>query len=345
MNFKSVAAVLLLSLMFGTGCVRRTVSQDFGLSGITSAPRSKHQAAALSPDASLRAVFKQQTQGAFNPLNDDPHVQGLQARLKSNPQDIQARLELASVYESYRLYDSALDQYKEALRQLPAGDALSGKAAVGLSNSARASHRIAEAIPLLESAIAQQPAANSWNELGLLYENIRSLPAAQSAFEHAVAANPESDRAHNNLGYSLQLQNRTEAAEAEFRKAVELNPASATARNNLATVLTRRGDVQGALEQFLMTADAATAHNNLAVVLLEMGQYERSRQQLVEALTIRHYFAPALANFKLVQQRIREEAEVQKFGRLPLTPVRMPSSLIAFVALGQTATKDFEDTQ
>src|SRR2546425_2274356 len=173
MNFKPATAALLLSLMFGTGCVRRNVTQDFGLSGISSPPRSKHQNAS-SPDASLRAVFKQQTQGAFNPLSDDPHVQGLQARLKSNPQDIPARLELASVYESYRLYDSALDQYKEALRQLPAGDALIGKAAVGLSNSARASHRIAEAIPLLESAIAQQPASNSWNELGLLYENIRS---------------------------------------------------------------------------------------------------------------------------------------------------------------------------
>src|SRR5438132_8605255 len=120
MNFKYLTAAVLLSLTFGTGCLRRTVSQDLGSTAITSPPRSKLQAAALSPDASLRAVFKQQTQGAFNPLNDDPHVQELQARLKSNPQNITARLELGSVYENYRLYDSALDQYKEALQQLPA---------------------------------------------------------------------------------------------------------------------------------------------------------------------------------------------------------------------------------
>src|SRR5216684_796493 len=103
MNFKSLTASLMLSLMFGTGCVRRTVTQDFGLSRISSPPRSKHQVAS-SPDASFRTIFKQQTQGAFNPLNDDPHVQGLQARLKSNPQDSPARLELGSVYESYGLY-------------------------------------------------------------------------------------------------------------------------------------------------------------------------------------------------------------------------------------------------
>ena len=78
-----------------------------------------------------------------------------------------------------------------------------------------------------------------------------------------------------------------------------------------------------------MAADAATAHNNLAVVLLEMEQYERSREELVKALAIRRYFAPALANFRLVQERMRERAEVQKFGRLPLSVVRVPSALVA----------------
>src|SRR5207249_1214048 len=139
----------------------------------------------------------------------------------------------------------------------------------------------------------------------------------------------QSDRAHNNLGYNLLLQDKPEAAEREFRMALDLNPASATARNNLGSVLARRGDLQGALEQFQMAADAATAHNNLAVVLLEMGQYERSREELVKSLAIRHYFAPALANFKLVQERMRERAEVQTFARLPLSVVRIPSALVA----------------
>ena len=283
----------------------------------------------LPPDASLRAVFKQQTEGTFNPLNDDPRVQELQARLKSNSADVTARLQLGLVYEKYKLHDSAMDQYKAALRQLAPSDTLSEQAAVGLSRSARASHRIAEAVPMLETALIQRPAANSWNALGLLYEDSGSFAAAESAFESAIEINPESDSAHNNLGNCLLLQGRFEGAEAEFRKALELNPTSATARNNLAVTLAHTGDVKGSLEQFLMATDAATAHNNLAVVLLEMGQYQRSRQQLVEALTIRHYFAPALANFKIVQERIREQTDAQKFGRLPLNPVRVPSAMVA----------------
>jgi len=278
MTFKSLTALLLLSVMLGTSCVRRTISQDLGIPGVTSLPHLPHSKpqAASSPDASLRALFKQQTQqGAVNPLNNDRHLQEL----------------------------------KQAIAELPADDAQVG---------------------------------NLWNKLGLLYENMASLSAAQSAFEHAVAANPQSDTAHNNLGYSLLLQSRYDGAESEFRRALELNPSSSTARNNLGIILARRGDLQSALEQFLITGDAAAAHNNLAVVLLEAGQYEQSRQQLVEALNIRHYFAPALANFKLVQEKLREEAEVKKYGRLPLNPVRIPSSL---VALGQMTTQEPEDTK
>jgi Flp pilus assembly protein TadD len=327
MNLKFSTGILLLSVALGTSCVHRAANPDLGLNRLTSPVRSKSQA--KSPDASIRSVFKQQTEGTFSPLNDDPQVQELQARLKSNSNDVAARLQLALVYEKYKLYDSAMDQHKAALRQSAPADTLFEQAAVGLSRSARASHRVAEAIPIVETALIQRPTANSWNELGLLYEDSGSFASAESVFENAIAMNPESDSAHNNLGYCLLLQGRLEGAEAEFRKAVELNPTSATARNNLAVTLAHTGDVKGSLDQFLMTNDAATAHNNLAVVLLEMGNYERSREQLVQALTIRHYFAPALANFKIVQERIREQADAQKFGRLPLNPVRVPSSVVA----------------
>ena len=336
----------MLSLMFGAACVRRSVGKDLGLSGIANPSVTKYPA--KTPDASLRSVFRQQTKGTFDPLSDDPHVEELQARLKVNPQDVPPMLELAAIYESYHLYGSALDQYLEATRHLSSEDGLSETATLGFSRSARASHRSDEAINALEALVRQRPSPNAWNELGLLYEDIRAPLSAENAFEHAVAAHPESDSLHNNLGYSLLLQKRNEEAEAEFRKALELNPASARARNNLATVLARRGDLQQALEEFQKASDAAAAHNNLAVVLMEMEQYEQSRQQLVQALAIRHYFAPALANFKVVQERIREQAEVRKFGRVPLSAIRVASSLVALdqdpIAPDKSA-KDLEEKQ
>lgn len=261
-NIRWTAIVLLTVPLLSAGCIRRTaVSQDFGLTG-----------RAPSRLSSFRQIIQQQS-GVFNPLNDVARVQELQDRLKVNGQDVAARLELAAIYESFRLYDDAIEQYKASL----------------------------------QGPIAEQ-AANVWNQLGVLYDVTGNLASGEHAFREAVKLN-QSDRLHNNLGYNLLLQKKTDEAESEFRKALESGAASATTHNNLGVVLARRGDLQGALEQFQFGADEAAAHNNLAVALLEAGQYEQSREELVKALAIKRNFAPALANFKLVQEKIRNGTE------------------------------------
>jgi Flp pilus assembly protein TadD len=299
----------LVVLVFFSGCVHRTLTHDFGLP----TGSRKVDKAPKPPDVALREIFQRQTQGAFDPLTGDRRIQTMEARLKINPQDSAARLELAAIYESYGLHEDALDQYTQVLQADP-----SEAAAVGLGRTARATARSVEALPLVEAFAAIHPTADSWNEVGLLYDAAGNLKAGEIAFRNSLLQDEASDRTHNNLGYNLLLQNDMSAAEIEFRRAMELNPKSATSHNNLGVVLARRGDLAGALEQFQSMADAATAHNNLAVVLLEAGQYEQSRQELVKALAIRHYFAPALANFKLVQDRIRLQAESQKASGSPL---------------------------
>ena len=333
MNVRHLTAALGMALTLGGGCIRQAITQDFGLSGTASQRGKRRQAPAI--DTPLRAVFKRQIQGAFSPLGEDGRIQALEARLKSDPQDAAARLELASVYENYRLYDNAFDQFRQAMQLVLPDGAAAEQALAALSRSARASRRSQEALAPVETLVEQRPSAVSWNELGLLYQDVRDLGRAEIAFAKAVTLMPQWDRAHNNLGYNLLLENKTEDAELEFRRAIELNPSSTTARNNLGTLLARRGDLEGALEQFQVAGDAAAAHNNLAVVLLEMGQYDRSREELVKALAIRHFYAPAMANFKLVQERIRERTELQKVGRLPLNAVRVPSAIV-----GQKASED-----
>ncbi len=132
--------------------------------------------------------------------------------------------------------------------------------------------------PLLKQyldAVRLKPSATAWNELGLFYGDMGNLAAGENA----------------------------------FRRALALDPKSTAIRNNLGTCLARRGDMEGAFEQFQMAANVVTAHNNLAVVLYEAGEYERSRQELVKALAIQPDFAPALANLKLVHQRIEKRPE------------------------------------
>jgi superkiller protein 3 len=315
---------LLIVFVLGAGCVHRTTARNFGLPAARSA---------ASPDSSLRAVFHQQTKGAFDPLSDDARVQTFQNRLKVNREDLSARLELAAVYESYRLYDEALEQYTNAYALVRSEQSI-----LGIARCDQALGRTWQAIPLLEQFLKESPSAGAWNALGLLYDSAGNLPAGESAFKEALAKSGEFGEWHNNLGYNLLLQNKIEAAESEFRRALELNPKSATSHNNLGALLARRGDLQAALEQFQFSADAATAHNNLAVVLLEMGKYEQSREELVKALALRRYFAPALANFKLVQDRMRQRAELQKAGRQTQSNVR-----VASVEQESNRTKEPED--
>jgi superkiller protein 3 len=276
-----------------------------------------------SPDASLRAIFQKQTKGGFDPLTDDARVQALKNRIKAIPDDTAARLELGAVYESYRFYGDALEQYTRALQT---GGAPAEQSILGVVRSEQALGRTWQAIPLLEQFAKESPSANVWNALGLLYNAAGNLSAGETALQAAVEGNAESDQLRNNLGYTLLLQNKLEAAEAEFRKALELNPKSAASHNNFGAVLARRGDLEGALKQFEFAADEAAARNNLAVVLLEMGRYEESREELTKALAMRHYFGAALANFKLVQERIRERAESQNAARLRQSNMRVASA-------------------
>jgi Flp pilus assembly protein TadD len=295
----SVCVLVLLS----TNCVRRRVTPDFGLPAKSDA-RNKAQST-RAPDSALRAVFQKQKIETFDPLTDDARVQALQTRLKRNGQDAAARIELAQVYESYNLFAEASEQYKQTF----ADAGLAEQAILGFGRTSQALGQVQEAIPVLQRFAKERTSANAWNQLGLLYDAVGDLSSGEKSFGEALAVNNASDHFHNNLGYNLLLQKKVDSAAVEFRKALELNPTATVTRNNLGVALARIGDLQGALEQFELASDAATAHNNLAVVLLETGRYEESRDELVKALAIRHSFAPALTNFKLVQERIRGQAQ------------------------------------
>ena len=305
MNFRLFVGIMLV---VSTGCVHQRITQDFGLPGKGNFPRAQQKA----PDASVRAVFQKQKISTFDPLADDTRVQALQARLKANPKDFGAYLELGSIYESYNLFDAASEQYTQALQigTAPNTDAaLVEQAVLGFGRLALSLGQVHDAIPLMERFAKERSSANAWNQLGLLHEAGADFASGEKAFRQALTLNPESDRFRNNLGYNLLLQKKTESAVDEFRRALELNAASAVTRNNLGVALARLGDLQGAFKEFESSADPATAHNNLAVVLLEEGRYEQSRDELVKALQIRNSFAPALENFKLVQERIRGQAD------------------------------------
>src|SRR3989442_8171516 len=121
-------------------------------------------------------VQKQKTQGAFNVVTDDEHVRTLQAKLKLEPSDVATHMELAGIFESYRLFDDAFTQYSEAFRLSPSEEAV-----LGLARSAQGAGRSSQAIPTLEAFVKQSPAVNTWDQLGLLYDGAGNFAAEENA--------------------------------------------------------------------------------------------------------------------------------------------------------------------
>ncbi len=317
-------ALLLILAMLATACVHRAAVKkeiEIPVEG-PKVPSTAGVPAKSSADGTFQTILHQQVQGALDPLKEDPRITTLQDQVKGNPQDPSARMDLAQSYERYGLFDLGLEQYQAALQAVLAApedkEAQAERAILGLGRCAAASGRIEEVLPRMEDSVQQWPGPAAWNALGILYDETGRLEKGEKAFREAIARNGPSSLLQNNLGYNLFLQNREEAAENQLRSALQLNAESVVARNNMGLLLARRGDFSGALAQFSRSADMASAHNNLGVALLEAGEYERSRQELLEALALRPYFAPALANFRLVQERICERSGAANCGNQPL---------------------------
>jgi tetratricopeptide (TPR) repeat protein len=110
-------------------------------------------------------------------------------------------------------------------------------------------------------------------------------------WQTALAANPDSWLAHNNLGNFLFEQGQVDEAMAHYRRAVEMQPAYATAHYNLGEVLRQKGQEDEAIAHFRraleIRPDYADAHNSLGVVLLRRGQVDEALVHLRQALEIR----------------------------------------------------------
>jgi len=70
------------------------------------------------------------------------------------------------------------------------------------------------------------------------------------AFKKAVEADPDSARAHVNLGTALGVTGDISAAMEQYRVALRLDPQNSTAHFNLGTLMARSGDYAGAVEHY-----------------------------------------------------------------------------------------------
>ncbi len=123
---------------------------------------------------------------------------------------------------------------------------------------------------------------------------------AIAQYRAALAADPTSARALNNLGWvQLQLGRLDEAIDS-LERALRVDPGLATAENDLGMARARRGENAVARGHFerAVAADPryADAHNNLAAILLSEGRLDEAVAHAERAIAVQPAFAEAHAN-------------------------------------------------
>ncbi|MGC8792017.1 MAG: tetratricopeptide repeat protein [Bryobacteraceae bacterium] len=243
-------------------------------------------------------AMHRQVVNAVDAGEGDLAIGKLRRQLVAEPQNLAVRLELIRRYRELGFPDLALEHARLAAERFPD----SAEAHVELARALRALGLRREAAETLESFFDKHPQASpsvpAW--LGILRDGLGQWERGEAAHRAAIALAPNRDDLLNNLGYNLLRQGRIEEARKTLERALALNPKSQAARNNLGLALAAAG--APALEEFRRASDAATAHNNLACALIELGRYEEARKELEAALAYNRNHPAALANLRLIAE-------------------------------------------
>lgn len=193
--------------------------------------------AMLKTLAKLRADAESHPDAAANRAPRRSETE-LRHALLANPENIQARLELADLLLASRHAAEATDEYRAVLALHPR----SQPAHMGLGLAFVAQSRFEEAEAAYRSAIRINPfSADGHHGLGLALAMQGKYSGAELAFRDSIRLDPENPRAHGNLGLALELQQRLSEAEAAYQMAVDLAPSYKIAAANL-TRLRKRSE-------------------------------------------------------------------------------------------------------
>ena len=140
------------------------------------------------------------------------------------------------------------------------------------------------------------------------------------AMQEAVAANPDSAAAHNNLGAALKDQGRNAEAAASYRRAIELKPDLASAHSNLGNALHALKLHDEAAESLRRAVEIdprmAQAHSNLGNVLNALGRFDEAVASFRRAIELTPDFAEAYSNLgSALQSMGRGEESLASFRR------------------------------
>jgi Tfp pilus assembly protein PilF len=131
--------------------------------------------------------------------------------------------------------------------------------------------------------------------LAILEDRKANAKEADRHFAQALKLEPRSPEIFCDQGYSFYQRNLLNESETALKAALALDPLHQRSHNNLGLVLARRGDTQGALQEFTKAGcDPSDARANLGLALAMDGKFDESKKLYVQALAAKPSSAPAM---------------------------------------------------
>ena len=150
--------------------------------------------------------------------------------------------------------------------------------------------------------------------------------SSEALWSYTLTRYPNCWQAHNNLGTALARRGEMDGAVDQFEKALAINPNYAQARYNLGLILAQKGRIDDAMIQYqkALATDPgiAQAHNSLGDAFLRKGKMDEAMAEYQEALAIDPSLIQAHRSLGLVLSRKGEwdEAIAQFQDVLRLRP-------------------------
>jgi tetratricopeptide (TPR) repeat protein len=179
---------------------------------------------------------------AIEPPLPDPLAQHVEQLNQSSTAHLQRGAEL----ESAGKFDDAIREHQALLQS----DPNNLQAHINLISLYGRTGDPAAAKQHFDTAIKLAPnRADAWYNYGVLLFSQQKYDEAEQAFRRALAINPNYTEAHNNLGATYELERRMEEAASEFRAAIADRPDYPLARFHLARILVNESKYEEAIQQ------------------------------------------------------------------------------------------------
>lgn len=171
------------------------------------------QALNLGVDQHLRRSIELEKQGDLRGA-----IKEQELALEVDPRNVQANINLISLYARVGDPDAADKRYQESVRLNP-------------------------------------NRADAYYNYGVFLFMQGKSEEAERAYRQALQINSNYAEAHNNLGFLLEKQGKTEEALAEYEAALKSQPNYHPAHYNIATILARQGKYGASIEHLLRTLE------------------------------------------------------------------------------------------